>query len=68
MKTAELYIDIRPYLKSFKLWLGVIKRANLRIEILNIKVPKVICRLVLYMVALQLCMLARHRILLERNK
>ena len=64
MKTAELYIDIRPYLRSIKMWLSVARDGKLEIKIMNRKLPRAICKIVLYIVALQLWMLARHRILL----
>ena len=68
MKTAELYIDIRPYLRSIKMWLSVARDGELRIKIMNIKMPRIVCKFVLYMVALKLCLVARHKILLEGGK
>lgn len=64
MKISEMYIDIKPYLRSIKMWLSVAKDGKLEIKIMNIKLPRTICKIVLYVVALQLWMLARHRILL----
>ncbi|MCK4329263.1 hypothetical protein KAX02_05420 [candidate division WOR-3 bacterium] len=64
----DIYIDTRPYLKSIKLWFEMAKDSQLKIKIKEKRVPRIVCRFVLYIFVLKCWMLARHKILIEGGK